>query len=160
MHGLKLVERLMDPATRPTLEQEIGALLAGALLEQDSVDAPVASGAPIEESAAPRKSAVRRDLPAPPPPDLERHAVTLDLDAVWEYLNPQMLYGKHLGLRGVVKKLAEEGDPKSLKLARRGRGAEGGRAPRRHAGEGGLAVLPGALRGQSADSPRSEDRRR
>ena len=112
MHGLKLVERLMDPASRPALEQEIGTLL-----EQDSVDAPAASGTAVEEAAAPRKSAVRRDIPAPPPPDLERHAVTLDLDAVWGELNPQMLYGKHLGMRGVVRKLAEEGDPKFLKLA-------------------------------------------
>jgi 5-methyltetrahydrofolate--homocysteine methyltransferase len=111
MHGLKLVERLMDPASRPALEQEIGALL-----EQDSVDAPVATGSASEESAAPRRSAVRRDLPVPPPPDLERHAVTLDLDQVWAELNPQMLFGKHLGLRGVVRKLAEEGDPKYLKL--------------------------------------------
>ncbi|MEO7794574.1 MAG: methionine synthase [Thermoanaerobaculia bacterium] len=111
MHGLKLVERLMDPASRPALEQEIGALL-----EQDSVDSPVASDSAGHDAAAPRRSAVRRDLPVPPPPDLERHAKTLDLDAVWAELNPQMLYGKHLGLRGVVRKLAEEGDPKFLKL--------------------------------------------
>ncbi len=111
MHGLKLVERLMDPASRPTLEQEIGALL-----EQDRVDAIPTPGASGPESAALRRSAVRRDLPVPAPPDLDRHAVTLDLDAVWEELNPQMLYGKHLGMRGVVKKLAEEGDPKYFKL--------------------------------------------
>jgi 5-methyltetrahydrofolate--homocysteine methyltransferase len=111
MHGLKLVERLMDPSARPALEQEIGELL-----EQDSVDSPPQAEAAAGEGGAPRRSAVRRDLPVPPPPDLERHAVTLDLDAVWAELNPQMLYGKHLGMRGVVRRLAEEGDEKYRKL--------------------------------------------
>ena len=41
---------------------------------------------------------------------------TLDLDAVWQCLNPQMLYGKHLGLKGSVERLAEEQDEKYLKL--------------------------------------------
>ena len=40
----------------------------------------------------------------------------LDLDAVWAEVNPQMLYGKHLGLRGVVKRLIDEGDEKYRKL--------------------------------------------
>ncbi len=111
MHGLKLVERLMDPATRPALEQEIGALL-----EQDSVDSPVASGAPVEESAAPRKSAVRRDLAAPPPPRPRAPRCDARPRRGLGELNPQMLYGKHLGMRGVVRKLAEEGDPKFRKL--------------------------------------------
>ena len=50
------------------------------------------------------------------PPDLDRHAAELDLDEVWEYLNPQMLYGKHLGLKGSVRQLEAEGDPKLAKL--------------------------------------------
>ena len=52
----------------------------------------------------------------PAPPDLDRHVAELDLDKVWEYLNPQMIYGKHLGLKGSVKRLREEGDPKLAKL--------------------------------------------
>ncbi|HVR99234.1 MAG TPA: vitamin B12 dependent-methionine synthase activation domain-containing protein, partial [Thermoanaerobaculia bacterium] len=40
----------------------------------------------------------------------------LDLDKVWDYLNPQMVYGKHLGMKGVVSRLEAEGDPKFLKL--------------------------------------------
>jgi 5-methyltetrahydrofolate--homocysteine methyltransferase len=59
---------------------------------------------------------VRRDLPPPPPPDLERHVLAPDLDQVWSLINPQMLYGKHLGLRGSVKKLQAEGDERLEKL--------------------------------------------
>jgi 5-methyltetrahydrofolate--homocysteine methyltransferase len=66
--------------------------------------------------ARPRRSTVRRDLAPPPPPDLDRHVAELDLDQVWRELNPQMVYGKHLGLKGVVRRLAEQGDEKYRKL--------------------------------------------
>jgi 5-methyltetrahydrofolate--homocysteine methyltransferase len=109
MHGLKLVERLMDGAARPELEQEVAALL-----EADNTDA-VAAAEPAE-AGTPAIHEVRRDLPAPPPPDAARHTEELDLDEVWSYLNPQMVYGKHLGLKGSVRKLREENDPKLAKL--------------------------------------------
>ena len=110
MHGLKLVERLQDPAQRPELEREVAEAVAH--------DAAEAGEARAEEAfeSAPRRSLVRRDLPAPAPPDLDRHVATLDLDAVWAEINPQMLYGKHLGLRGSVAKLAAAGDEKYRKL--------------------------------------------
>jgi len=50
------------------------------------------------------------------PRDLERHVATLDLDEVWRYLNHQMLFGKHLGLRGSVDRLRSEGDAKLARL--------------------------------------------
>jgi 5-methyltetrahydrofolate--homocysteine methyltransferase len=109
MHGLKLVERLMDGAARPDLEQEVAALI-----EADTADA-VAAAEP-SEAGAPAIHIVNRDLPAPPPPDILRHTEELDLDEVWSYLNPQMVYGKHLGLKGSVRKLKEENDPKLAKL--------------------------------------------
>ncbi len=111
MHGLKLVERLLDPRERPALEEEIRRL-------SDEDRAESAKEKRGEESpGGPWRSAVRRDIPVPRPPDLDRHVVTLDLDEVWAEVNPQMLFGKHLGLRGVIRKLAEEGDPKYRKFA-------------------------------------------
>jgi 5-methyltetrahydrofolate--homocysteine methyltransferase len=109
MHGLSLVERLMDGAAREGLEREVEALIAA----DAAGDAAVAA---MEAPAEPGRAAVRRDLPAPVPADLDRHVAELDLDAVWSYLNPQMVYGKHLGLKGSVKKLAAEGDEKLAKL--------------------------------------------
>ncbi|HEY9422128.1 MAG TPA: homocysteine S-methyltransferase family protein, partial [Thermoanaerobaculia bacterium] len=110
MHGLKLVERLLDPATRPDLQQEVTDLL-----EADNADAVVET---VETGEASRNAAaeVRRDIPVPSPPDRDRHVANLDLDKVWEYLNPQMIYGKHLGLKGSVKRLRADGDPKLAKL--------------------------------------------
>jgi 5-methyltetrahydrofolate--homocysteine methyltransferase len=110
MHGLKLVERLLDPSAKPDLQQEVADLIAADTVEATSE---------VTEAAEPGRTAaaeVRRDVPIPIPPDLDRHVAELDLDKVWEYLNPQMIYGKHLGLKGSVKRLREEGDPKLAKL--------------------------------------------
>jgi 5-methyltetrahydrofolate--homocysteine methyltransferase len=110
MHGLKLVERLLDPASRPDLEREVTELLTA-----DTADVAVEAAEAVDAGRT-AAAEVRRDIPVPAPPDLDRHVAELDLDEVWEYLNPQMVYGKHLGLKGSVKRLREEGDPKLAKL--------------------------------------------
>ncbi|HZF12280.1 MAG TPA: methionine synthase [Thermoanaerobaculia bacterium] len=109
MHGLSLVERLNDATARPGLEEEVaGLLLSDAATPVEAVAAP--------ELEAASRAEVRRDLPVPKPPDLDRHVRDLDLDQIWALLNPQMLYGKHLGIKGSVRQLAATGDPKFLKL--------------------------------------------
>ncbi len=56
----------------------------------------------------------------PHPPDLVRHALDgIPLDEVLPLVNRQMLLGKHLGLRGSVRRLLEEGDLKATELAAR-----------------------------------------
>ncbi|MBA94959.1 MAG: methionine synthase, partial [Rickettsiales bacterium] len=40
------------------------------------------------------------------------------VDTLWPYINRQMLYGHHLGLKGNMKTLFETNDPKALKLDR------------------------------------------
>jgi 5-methyltetrahydrofolate--homocysteine methyltransferase len=70
---------------------------------------------PAIASAAP---AVRTDLePAPLPcPDRVVWPPVHDLREIWSFINPQMIYGKHLGLRGNFARLLEEGDVKAEKL--------------------------------------------
>ena len=112
MRGLDLVDRLTDPAKRPGLEQEVEQQVA-----RDQVEK--APGPRRARAVSTRRSSrVRTDLPAPPPPRLDRVIETLDLDEVWDQLNPQMLYGKHLGLRGSVVQLEAKHDPKLAKLRR------------------------------------------
>ena len=62
--------------------------------------------------------AIRPDIdPLPPPrPDRVVWSPVEDLREVWSFINPQMLYGKHLGLRGSFARLLEEGDVKAEKL--------------------------------------------
>ncbi|HEY1435080.1 MAG TPA: vitamin B12 dependent-methionine synthase activation domain-containing protein, partial [Thermoanaerobaculia bacterium] len=46
----------------------------------------------------------------------ERVLPALDLGEIWRYLNPHMLYAKHLGLRGSYWRLKEAGDSKLAEL--------------------------------------------
>ncbi len=110
MAGLDLLNRLTDPEAAAALRAETEARRA-------ALGAATAPARP----AAPEAPAVRspRVESAPPvaPPDTDDHLIeALDLEDVWSYLNPQMLYGKHLGLRGSFARLREAGDPKAMEL--------------------------------------------
>jgi len=111
MSGLDLIERLCDGGRRSEQLDRIDALRV-----RDS--APVRTG-PRGAKASPgdrRSRAVGTNVPAPQPPDLERHTARFDLDDVWPHLNLQMLYAKHLGLKGSVTRLRAADDPKLLKV--------------------------------------------
>ena len=108
MHGLELVDRILDKSKRPQLEADVAKLREADVAVAESA----AACTPREE----RRAEVRRDLAVPPPPDLERHVETAPLREVWEQLNHQMLYSKYFGIKGVVKKLQETGDEKLRKV--------------------------------------------
>ncbi len=110
MHGLQLLEALTDSQRREQLAMEIAEAVTADFDEGDRVE----GGAP----AVVVRPTVRRDLPVPFPPDLDRHLADLDLDEVWGELNLQMLFGKHLGLKGAVARLKQAGDEKLQKLER------------------------------------------
>jgi 5-methyltetrahydrofolate--homocysteine methyltransferase len=106
MHGLELANRLRDPEARRALERELDSA-ARTLVERRP------------RAAAPRgvRNAVAPAEDVPAPPDLERHVMPeLPRDEVWEHLNPQMLFGKHLGLKGRFEELIERGDEKAVML--------------------------------------------
>ncbi|MBL0350294.1 MAG: methionine synthase [Elusimicrobia bacterium] len=109
MTGLDLANRLMDPAARGALlkkNEEIQARLRAAGL---APRAPAADGAAV--------SRVSRRYDPPTPPDLKLHVVSdFHVDDIFKYLNPVMLYGKHLGLRGTLQKQLDRGDEKAVKL--------------------------------------------
>jgi 5-methyltetrahydrofolate--homocysteine methyltransferase len=110
MDGLDLANQLFSAVSRDTLLERVRA-------EQAALAGAAAETAPLRPSApAPRRTGVPR-VDVPPPPDLDRHVVRdVPLSHVYPYLNLQMLYGKHLGLRGPVVRLLEEGDAKAAEL--------------------------------------------
>jgi 5-methyltetrahydrofolate--homocysteine methyltransferase len=113
MEGLDLANRLFAAPTRDALVERIRAEQA-ALAEAGRAEA--ASPPPL---APQRGSTVPRVAP-PAPPDLERHVLRdVPLGRIYPYLNLQMLYGKHLGLRGPVTRLFEARDAKALELRER-----------------------------------------
>jgi 5-methyltetrahydrofolate--homocysteine methyltransferase len=110
MEGLDLANQLFSAVTRDTLVERIRreqvALAAGA---------PAAAVSPATASRPTRRALER--VPVPPPPDLARHVLRdVPLPRIYPYVNLQMLYGKHLGLRGIVERLLAAGDPKALEL--------------------------------------------
>ncbi len=79
--------------------------------------APASMGAPAEE---PPRRAVVHDETSPAPPDLRLHELAdFDVARIFEYINPIMLYGKHLGLRGNLEQLLKDRNPKAVELTKR-----------------------------------------
>jgi 5-methyltetrahydrofolate--homocysteine methyltransferase len=108
MNGLDTLNRLMTPEMRARLEAQ--------LIEQDF--GPVAARPQTEfAESEERSSEISTDIDVPPAPDLERHVEEIsDLDEIWSYINPQMLYGKHLGFRGKFTEFLKAGDARALEL--------------------------------------------
>ncbi|HEY7519172.1 MAG TPA: methionine synthase [Methylomirabilota bacterium] len=111
MEGLDLANQLFSAVTREGLVDRIRAEQAALVAGAAAADAPRPAAPPVR---------ARADVPPvtpPVPPDLDAHALRhVPLTHVYPYLNLQMLYGKHLGLRGVVTRLLDEGDPKAHEL--------------------------------------------
>jgi 5-methyltetrahydrofolate--homocysteine methyltransferase len=112
MSGLELAGRIVtDPGGLARELEAEGERLARE--QQKGASASVVPGPTRGEVS------VLPEAEIPPPPDWDRHVMQrLSLDEVWTYLNPKMLYGKHLGLRGDMAELCERGDEKALSLKR------------------------------------------
>src|SRR3989475_827990 len=111
MDGLDLANRFFTATTRESLIERVRA-------EQAALAA--APSSPVQEAPADARPPARVSLPRvepPTPPDLEPHVLRdVALPHIYPFLNLQMLYGKHLGLRGLVSRLLEYGDPKARDL--------------------------------------------
>jgi 5-methyltetrahydrofolate--homocysteine methyltransferase len=79
---------------------------------------PAAAEREVNPLAAPEvRNASIEILPPVGAPDFEEHVYgDVELDRIWRYVNPHMLFSKHLGLRGSYWKLKEAGDAKLLEL--------------------------------------------
>src|ERR1700722_16424339 len=109
MTGLRLLNEIMDPATR---EQ----VLASHIFSEGDTTA-FAPSEPQATTQQTRSSKVRTDIPIPAAPYLDRRFREVpNLAEVWSYINPFMLYGRHLGFKGNFEKLLAERHPKALKL--------------------------------------------
>jgi 5-methyltetrahydrofolate--homocysteine methyltransferase len=112
MTGLGLMNAIMDPEKR------------AAVLESHRAAEPVAPGPegtplpPVFPSSLQTRSAkVRTGLPIPAAPYLDRKVRDVrHLAELWSYINPFMLYGRHLGYKGNFEKALLEHEPKALEL--------------------------------------------
>ncbi len=109
MTGLSLMNQLSDPARR----EEV--LRTHTWRDEVEAQAPAAAGAaPLAEA---RSSRVRMDLPIPQAAYVDRKVRSVpDLSEVWSYINPYMLFGRHLGFKGSFEKALAERDARALQL--------------------------------------------
>ncbi|MBV9302287.1 MAG: methionine synthase [Acidobacteriaceae bacterium] len=108
MTGLRLMNEIMDPELR---EQVLSKHI---FREAPSEGAREQAAVPSGEARSPK---VHTDVPIPGAPYLDRKVRSLpNLAEIWSYINPFMLYGRHLGFKGNFEKLLAERDPKALEL--------------------------------------------
>ena len=116
MHGLDLANQLSQPHPR---QQLITRIRSEQHVLRRNAEAAVEPVVQIAGAVA-QGSAIRRDVPLPTVSDWDHHIFRdLSLEYLWPHLNAQMLYGKHMGLRGNVLKLFEQGDPKAIEIKER-----------------------------------------
>jgi 5-methyltetrahydrofolate--homocysteine methyltransferase len=109
MTGLRLMNQLSDPAHRDAVLQE-HTHAATAVIEEPVLPSSVTPG---EE----RSSRVRTEIPIPPVAYFERRVRAVpDLNEIWSYVNPYMVFGRHLGFRGNFEKALAERDPRAIEL--------------------------------------------
>ncbi len=109
MTGLSLLNQIMDPELRE------------AVLEKHTFspgrDVQVPAPAVVVNTSVRRSPKVRLDVPIPAAPSLERKVRNVpQLAEVWSYINPFMLYGRHMGFKGNFEKLLAQRDEKALAL--------------------------------------------
>jgi 5-methyltetrahydrofolate--homocysteine methyltransferase len=108
--GLRLMNQLSDPAQRDAAIQAHTHVETLVLDEPD----PAPAAVPMTDI---RSQRIRTDIPIPPVAYLDRKVrVVPNLSEIWSYINPFMIYGRHLGFRGNFEKALAERDPRALEL--------------------------------------------
>jgi 5-methyltetrahydrofolate--homocysteine methyltransferase len=109
MTGLRLMNDLSDPGRRDEVLRQ--NTHAGAAVAEEIAPR---NGEPAGEERSPR---VRFDLPIPRAAYLDRKKRAVpDVKEIWEYVNPYMVFGRHLGYRGNFEKALAEREPRALEL--------------------------------------------
>ncbi|MCC6276830.1 MAG: methionine synthase [Oligoflexia bacterium] len=115
MQGLDLAKQIIDPERFQSLKNQIQ--------EKKKTSTTVVKNERVEVGRV-RSPAVNVLDSVPKPPDFNRHVIKDALvDQIWNYVNPRMLYGRHLGLKGSLVKLIELEDWKALKATTEGQKA-------------------------------------
>ncbi len=113
MSGLALANTIQDADERQKLaadvENETDELLREAQARESSQQ--------TQESADVDPARVSHDFDPPNPPDLRLHVIRdYDLAEIFPYINPQMLYVRHLGYKGRFAEALEREESDALEL--------------------------------------------
>ena len=113
MTGLALANNIQDADERQKLTASVNAEMEE-FLNNDAAQQAQAEGQVVAPVAP---AQIRHDFDIPHPPDLRLHVLKdYDLEAIFPYINPQMLYVRHLGFKGRFSDALESEDPAALEL--------------------------------------------
>ncbi|MBX5481436.1 MAG: methionine synthase [Myxococcaceae bacterium] len=119
MAGLELAKRIVAPDGLEQLNAELAARRLKLQQEDQTRPKPVAAPPVAGRS---KEIAILDELPTPP--DFERHVITnTPLDQIWKFVNPVMLYGRHLGVKGSAARALDTPQEKALAQTEDGRKA-------------------------------------
>jgi 5-methyltetrahydrofolate--homocysteine methyltransferase len=117
MNGLELAKQIVDPAQFDRLKQDLRR-------RRDQLRAEGAARPKPVAAPAVRAKSVPLAEDVPKPPDYERHVVTgTAVDHIWRFVNPVMLYGRHLGVKGSAARALGTPQEASLRETEEGRKA-------------------------------------
>lgn len=106
MSGLGLLDSVMDPESRVTLEAEHAPLTDGPRRDPKS-----------RASSGQRSTRARSDVSPRRCPYVVRQRMDIpQLREIWRYVNPRMLFSRHLGFKGDFEKALAAHDEKALAL--------------------------------------------
>ena len=113
MNGLALANTIQDADERQKLLSSIETETDELIRSSQAREAAEASR--VDATVAPAQ--VRHDFEVPNPPDLRLHVVNdYDLAEIFPYINPQMLYVRHLGYKGRFAESLEQEESDALEL--------------------------------------------
>ncbi|HKX12613.1 MAG TPA: methionine synthase [bacterium] len=117
MNGLELAKRIRD-------SHQFSLLKAQVEERRKSAAGDTYVQVKVATMSEERSTTVTPLTEFPKVPDFERHVLrNTPVDQLWDYINPLMLYGRHLGLKGALVKALEAGDLAALRESEAGRKA-------------------------------------
>jgi 5-methyltetrahydrofolate--homocysteine methyltransferase len=109
MTGLRIMNQITDASTRDSM------LVNATYTEFAAI--PARDMGEKVDAGTTRSSKVCTDIPLPAPPYLDRRVRTMpQLPEIWGYINPYMLYGRHMGYKGNFEKQLLQREEKALAL--------------------------------------------
>jgi 5-methyltetrahydrofolate--homocysteine methyltransferase len=119
MQGLELARQIVEPVRfeelKETLRLQRAKLVEPRKRDESELGSRVSGG---------RSASMPIVADPPKPPDFERHVITnTPLPHLWRFVNPLMLYGRHLGFKGALARTLESADPAELRETESGRKA-------------------------------------
>jgi len=102
MNGLEIAKKVVDP--------EAFAVLKGELLEKEAKVSQLEPTVKNTEKAGFERSSLIEPINPPPAPPHWGVRTLRDtpIDHVWRFVNPMMVYGRHLGLKGPIARELEQ----------------------------------------------------